>query len=102
MTHWDFPGDPVVGSPLASTGNKGLNPGLENKIQQVAGQLSPCAKTTEARVPMTQQEKPQHWETRTPQLENSLHSLQLEKAHVPQQRASCTAMKIQHSQNKII
>ena len=36
----------------------------------------------------SQQEKPPQWEAYALQLESSLHSLQLEKAHVQQQRPS--------------
>ena len=47
--------------------------------------------TTEACVPQAhalQQEKPLQWEDGAAQLESSLHSPQLEKAHTQQQRSS--------------
>ena len=77
----------MVGSPLASTGNKGLNPGLGNKIQQVAEQLSPCARTTEPEHPRDcapQQEKPLQREARAPELQ---------KARGEQQRPSAAINK---------
>ena len=54
----------------------------------------PCATTTEAHVPraFAPQEKPLQWEAHAPQLETNPYSLQLEKAHMQQQRPSA-AMK---------
>ena len=44
---WDFPGGPVVKNPPYNAGDAGLIPGLGTKILHAAGQLSPCATTTE-------------------------------------------------------
>ena len=53
------------------------------------GQLSPCFTTTEPEHPKTdapQQEKKSKWEAQASQLESSPSSLQLEKAHMQQQK----------------
>ena len=44
---WDFPGGPEVKNLHANAGDTGLIPGPETKIPPGAGQLSPCAMTTE-------------------------------------------------------
>ena len=44
---WDFPGCPVVKNPPYKAGDAGLIPGQGTKIPHAAGQLSPCATTTE-------------------------------------------------------
>ena len=43
----DFPGGPMVKNPPTSAGNMGSVPGL-GRFHMPAGQLSPCATTTEA------------------------------------------------------
>ena len=43
----DFPGGPVVKNPPSNAGDAGLIPGQGTKIPHSAGQLSPCAATTE-------------------------------------------------------
>ena len=58
--------------------------------------LSLCATTTEARMPRArapQHEKPLQWEAHAPQWGVAPHSLQLEKAHVHQQRPSAAKNK---------
>ena len=55
-------------------------------ILHTAGQLSPCAITTEPTFQRTR--APQQEETRTQQLESSPHSLQQERAHGQQRRPS--------------
>ena len=44
---WDFPGDPVVKTPLANAGGPGFH-AWSRKIPHATGQLSPCPTTTEA------------------------------------------------------
>ena len=44
---WDFPGDPVVKTPLANAGGPGFH-AWSRKIPHATGQLSPCSTTTEA------------------------------------------------------
>ena len=44
---WDFPGGPVVKNSPSNAGDPGLIPGWGTKIPHAAGQLSPCATTTE-------------------------------------------------------
>ena len=56
--------------------------------------LSPCATTTEARVPRArapQQEKPPQWKARA--MKSSLRLLQLEKVHRQQQRPNAAKNK---------
>ena len=48
---WDFPGSPVVKNLPANAGDTGLVPGPGTKILHAEEQLSPCAATTEARMP---------------------------------------------------
>ena len=96
--HRDFPGGPVVNMP-ANAGDTGsvFGPG---RFRLPWRQPNPCASTTESLHPRScapQQEKPSQWETQAPQLESSLHSLQLGKAHT-QQRKTSTVRK----QNKCI
>ena len=43
----DFPGGPVVKNPPSNAGDLGSIPGRGTKIPHAAGQLSPCATTTE-------------------------------------------------------
>ena len=43
----DFPGGPVVKNPPSKAGDVGLIPGQGTNILHAAGQLSPCATTTE-------------------------------------------------------
>ena len=43
----DFPGDPVVKNLPSNAGGVGSMPGRGTKIPHAAGQLSPCAATTE-------------------------------------------------------
>ena len=43
----DFPGGPVVKNPPSNAGDVGSIPGWGTKIPHDAGQLSPCAATTE-------------------------------------------------------
>ena len=57
---WDFLGGPVVKNLPTNAGDAGLIPGRGTKIPHAAGQLSPCATTTElarlnerARMPQT-------------------------------------------------
>ena len=42
-----FPGGPVVKNPPYNAGDKGSIPGQGSKIPHAAGQISPCATTTE-------------------------------------------------------
>ena len=44
---WDFSDGPVVKNPPFEAGNMGSIPGRGPKIPRAAGQLSPCATTTE-------------------------------------------------------
>ena len=44
---WDFPGGPVVKNPPSNAGDSGSVPGQGTKIPHAAGQLIPCATTTE-------------------------------------------------------
>ena len=44
---WDFPGDPVEKNLPSTAGDTGSIPGRGTKIPHAAGQLSPCATTTE-------------------------------------------------------
>ena len=61
LVHWllkqnagDFPGGPVVKSPLSNTEDKGSIPGQGTfKIPHVSGQLSPCTTAREATTPGT-------------------------------------------------
>ena len=46
-TDQDFPGGPVVKNPPYDAGDAGLIPGQGTKIPHAAGQLNPCATTTE-------------------------------------------------------
>ena len=74
-THtWDFPGGPVVKNPPSNAGNTGSIPGQGTKIPHAAGQLSPCATTTELvrlneRARVLQTTEPIHSGARAPQLE---------------------------------
>ena len=43
----EFPGGPVVENPPSNAGDAGSIPGWGTKIPHAAGQLSPCATTTE-------------------------------------------------------
>ena len=43
----DFPSGPVAKNPPSIAGDAGLIPGWGTKIPHAAGQLSPCATTTE-------------------------------------------------------
>ena len=43
----DFPGGPVVKNPPSNAGDTGSIPGWGTKIPHAAGQLSPCATTTD-------------------------------------------------------
>ena len=43
----DSPGGPVVNNLPSNAGDAGLIPGQVTKIPHAAGQLSPCATTTE-------------------------------------------------------
>ena len=84
---WDFPGGAVVKNPPAYAGDTGSSPGpgrsqMPQSNEARAPQLlslhsracepqllSPCATTTEARLPRTRapQEKPPQWEAHAPQ-----------------------------------
>ena len=66
----DFPGSPVVKNPPYNAGDAGSIPGQGTKIPHAAGQLSPCATTTE----------PTHPGACAPQLEReNLHATTREK-----------------------
>ena len=59
---WDFPGGPVVKNLPSNTGDVGSISGWGTKIPHAAGQLSPCATTTEptrsgAREPQLEKKK---------------------------------------------
>ena len=78
---WDFPGDPVVKTPLANAGGPRFH-AWSRKIPHATGQLSPCTITTEAQVPWSP-----CWAIR------EACTLQLEKAGLQQQRHSTVKNK---------
>ena len=68
----------VKNSP-ANAGDMGLITGLRRSHMPV-DQLNPCTTTTEPARLEPVLHKPVQWETHTPQLESSPHSLQLEES----------------------
>ena len=78
------------------TCHRATNPVCHNYWAREPQLLSPCATTTEARMPTArapQQEKPQQWEACAPQWKSSPHSPQLEKAHAQQKRPKAAKNK---------
>ena len=70
----DFPGGPVVKNLPCNAGDAGSIPGQGTKIPHAAGQLSPCATTTElprlnTRARVLQTTEPTRPGARAPQLE---------------------------------
>ena len=76
---WDFPGGPVVKSLPASAGDTGSIPG-SGAFHMLWGNLARALRVLSQRS-----------RTRAPQLESSPYLLQLEKAHMLQQRRSSAA-----------
>ena len=71
----DFPGGPVVKNAPSIAGDVGSIPGRGTNNPHAAGQLSPCATSTELvrlneRVHMPQTTEPMRSGTRTPQLQS--------------------------------
>ena len=66
--------------------------------------LSPCAATTEARMPRArapQQEKPPQWEACAPQWRVASRLPQLEKAHTQQRRPNAAKKKKEREERKV-
>ena len=95
----DFPGRPVIGSPPANSGDVGLIPGLggfhlpQDSWARVPQLLSPHSRAWEPHLPKPTSpssvtREATTWEVRTPQLESSPSSLQLDNICMQQQRPS--------------
>ena len=94
----DSPGGPVVKNPPSNTGDARSIPGQGTKIPHAAGQLRPCATTTEL-AHLNEREK-----TRTPQVERNLSRLcaVTKKILHASTKILCAATKTQRSQKKKI